>query len=89
VFIASLTVLIYYHRVFQKSSTNQRNIGVIQVVLAVGEVVKPANVSVSITIFPILYIHYDAGSLGCLVPTEVRILDQGPDLNLVNITFLH
>jgi hypothetical protein len=61
----------------------------VQVVLAVGEPIEPANVGVSITIFPLLNFHYDAHELLSLVPTEVSVPNQGANPKPLDIIVLH
>ena len=61
----------------------------VQVVLPVGEPVKPANVGVSVTKFPFLNLHYDAHELLSPVPTEVSVPNQGANPQLLDIIVLH
>ena len=79
----------FYHKGFEKSSTNQRKIVVSHIVLAVSGTALPANVREDVFGAALPKAYYDTyGRLG-LVPTDMGILNKGADTKLVKVTLHH
>jgi hypothetical protein len=79
----------FYHKGFEKSSTNQRKIVVSHIVLPVSGAALPANVREDVLGAALPKAHYDAYARLILVATDMGIRNQGTDTKLVKVTLYH